>query len=142
MCMSRAIKSTCESSSFKLHSLPALRTRFQNLKKMGLTEGDGCERSALLLAKLNHQRMKAEFCDCVIRKGQGQIFPVHKCSLCERSFSQRGSLNRHVKSHLGVRPFPCPQCPMSFSRQYRVTEHMRVHQRSALGADCTKPSTV
>ncbi|CAL9701919.1 unnamed protein product [Knipowitschia caucasica] len=85
MCMSRAIKSTCESSSFKLHSLPALRTRFQNLKKMGLTEGDGCERSALLLAKLNHQRMKAEFCDCVIRKGQGQIFPVHKCIIAASS---------------------------------------------------------
>uniref|UniRef100_A0A8C2WKM3 C2H2-type domain-containing protein n=1 Tax=Cyclopterus lumpus TaxID=8103 RepID=A0A8C2WKM3_CYCLU len=51
------------------------------------------------------------------------------CSLCDRSFSQRGSLNRHVRSHLGVRPFSCPHCPMTFSRQYRVTEHMRVHQR-------------
>ncbi|XP_028258611.1 uncharacterized protein LOC114433971 [Parambassis ranga] len=62
--------------------------------------------------------------------------PVHhpfQCSLCDRSFSQRGSLNRHVRSHLGVRPFPCPRCPMTFSRQYRVTEHMRVHQRCALG---------
>uniref|UniRef100_A0A3B4TBV9 C2H2-type domain-containing protein n=1 Tax=Seriola dumerili TaxID=41447 RepID=A0A3B4TBV9_SERDU len=54
--------------------------------------------------------------------------PLHQpfqCSLCDRSFSQRGSLNRHVRSHLGVRPFPCPCCPMTFSRQYRVTEHMR-----------------
>ncbi|XP_074468381.1 uncharacterized protein LOC141753551 [Sebastes fasciatus] len=64
--------------------------------------------------------------------------PVHhpfQCSLCDRSFSQRGSLNRHVRSHLGVRPFPCPRCPMTFSRQYRVTEHMRVHQRCVLGSD-------
>ncbi|KAL7405617.1 hypothetical protein ABVT39_004252 [Epinephelus coioides] len=68
--------------------------------------------------------------------------PVHhpfQCSLCDRSFSQRGSLNRHVRSHLGVRPFPCPRCPMTFSRQYRVTEHMRVHQRCVLRSDFQKP---
>ncbi|XP_041846661.1 RB-associated KRAB zinc finger protein-like [Melanotaenia boesemani] len=69
--------------------------------------------------------------------------PTHQpfqCSLCDRSFSQRGSLNRHMRSHLGVRPFPCPCCPMTFSRQYRVTEHMRVHQRGALGNDFQKPT--
>ncbi|XP_054892758.1 hypermethylated in cancer 2 protein-like [Poeciliopsis prolifica] len=71
--------------------------------------------------------------------------PSHQpfqCSLCDRSFSQRGSLNRHVRSHLGVRPFPCPCCPMTFSRQYRVTEHMRVHQRSALGNGLQKSSVI
>lgn len=66
------------------------------------------------------------------------VHPFH-CSLCDRSFSQRGSLNRHVRSHLGVRPFPCPRCPMTFSRQYRVSEHMRVHQRCVLGSDFQKP---
>uniref|UniRef100_A0A3Q1EK05 C2H2-type domain-containing protein n=1 Tax=Acanthochromis polyacanthus TaxID=80966 RepID=A0A3Q1EK05_9TELE len=49
--------------------------------------------------------------------------PAHQpfqCSLCDRSFSQRGSLNRHVRSHLGVRPFPCPHCPMTFSRLFLI----------------------
>lgn len=69
--------------------------------------------------------------------------PLHhpfQCSMCDRSFSQRGSLNRHVRSHLGIRPFPCPRCPMTFSRQYRVTEHMRVHQRFVPEGDFQKPS--
>lgn len=69
--------------------------------------------------------------------------PLHhpfQCTMCERSFSQRGSLNRHVRSHLGIRPFSCPRCPMTFSRQYRVTEHMRVHQRFVPECDFPKPS--
>lgn len=55
-----------------------------------------------------------------------------QCSVpeCEKAFSKRGSLNRHMRSHLGIRPYSCPLCTMTFSRQYRVTEHMRVHQRS------------
>ncbi|KAK9542571.1 hypothetical protein VZT92_000421 [Zoarces viviparus] len=65
-----------------------------------------------------------------------------KCSLCDRSFSQRGSLNRHVRSHLGVRPFSCPRCPMTFSRQYRVTEHMRVHQRCVIRSDFQAASSI
>uniref|UniRef100_A0A667ZTM4 C2H2-type domain-containing protein n=1 Tax=Myripristis murdjan TaxID=586833 RepID=A0A667ZTM4_9TELE len=56
------------------------------------------------------------------------VHQPYQCTLCDRSFSQRGSLNRHMRSHLGVRPYSCPRCPMTFSRQYRVTEHMRVHQ--------------
>ncbi|KAG7271498.1 hypothetical protein CRUP_005119 [Coryphaenoides rupestris] len=65
---------------------------------------------------------------------------LYQCSLCERPFSQRGSLNRHVRSHLGVRPYLCPRCPMTFSRQYRVTEHMRVHERCVLREDHLKVS--
>ncbi|XP_023684891.1 uncharacterized protein [Paramormyrops kingsleyae] len=73
--------------------------------------------------------MGAGSSDEVLGNAVGPAQP-YWCGMCERAFSQRGSLNRHLRSHQGVRPYPCPRCPMTFSRQYRVQEHLRVHQRS------------
>ncbi|XP_058240113.1 hypermethylated in cancer 2 protein-like isoform X2 [Hemibagrus wyckioides] len=74
-----------------------------------------------------------------LKSGSHHLSKTHRfqCSVpdCQKAFSQRGSLNRHMRSHLGIRPYSCPLCTMTFSRQYRVTEHMRVHQRS-----CGDPS--
>ncbi|KAI3372006.1 hypothetical protein L3Q82_006877 [Scortum barcoo] len=39
----------------------------------------------------------------------------------------RGTMTRHMRSHLGLKPFACEECGMRFTRQYRLTEHMRVH---------------
>ncbi|KFP70100.1 Hypermethylated in cancer 1 protein, partial [Acanthisitta chloris] len=33
----------------------------------------------------------------------------------------------HMRSHLGLKPFACDACGMRFTRQYRLTEHMRIH---------------
>ncbi|KAI4820844.1 hypothetical protein KUCAC02_028811 [Chaenocephalus aceratus] len=41
--------------------------------------------------------------------------------------SARGTMTRHMRSHLGLKPFACEECGMRFTRQYRLTEHMRVH---------------
>uniref|UniRef100_A0A8C4W9J3 HIC ZBTB transcriptional repressor 1 n=1 Tax=Gopherus evgoodei TaxID=1825980 RepID=A0A8C4W9J3_9SAUR len=39
----------------------------------------------------------------------------------------RGTMTRHMRSHLGLKPFACDACGMRFTRQYRLTEHMRIH---------------
>lgn len=36
-------------------------------------------------------------------------------------------MTRHMRSHLGLKPFACDACGMRFTRQYRLTEHMRIH---------------
>ncbi|KAG5834072.1 hypothetical protein ANANG_G00257390 [Anguilla anguilla] len=55
--------------------------------------------------------------------GAGSEPRPFKCTM----FTQRGTMTRHMRSHLGLKPFACEECGMRFTRQYRLTEHMRVH---------------
>ncbi|XP_055081359.1 zinc finger and BTB domain-containing protein 8B [Periophthalmus magnuspinnatus] len=48
---------------------------------------------------------------------------LHKCPFCPYTSKQKGILKRHIRSHTGERPFPCPLCGKRFTRQ----EHLRNH---------------
>uniref|UniRef100_A0A8C6TQ66 Zinc finger and BTB domain containing 8B n=1 Tax=Neogobius melanostomus TaxID=47308 RepID=A0A8C6TQ66_9GOBI len=51
---------------------------------------------------------------------------LHKCPFCPYTSKQKGILKRHIRSHTGERPFPCPLCGKRFTRQ----EHLRSHAYS------------
>ncbi|XP_076005862.1 zinc finger and BTB domain-containing protein 8B isoform X2 [Genypterus blacodes] len=60
--------------------------------------------------------------------GDGLVVPVklHKCPFCPYTAKQKGIMKRHIRSHTGERPFPCPMCGKRFTRQ----EHLRSHALS------------
>ena len=51
----------------------------------------------------------------------------HVCDICNRAFTQRGSLKYHRMLHTGEKPFQCNVCDKSFRIRAPFDAHMDVH---------------
>ncbi|XP_068430833.1 zinc finger and BTB domain-containing protein 26-like [Clinocottus analis] len=49
------------------------------------------------------------------------------CLVCEKGFSQRIHLARHIRVHTGVKPFRCPLCHKTFSQKAMLQDHFNLH---------------
>ncbi|KAK9887302.1 hypothetical protein WA026_021610 [Henosepilachna vigintioctopunctata] len=53
--------------------------------------------------------------------------PDHSCTICEKSFSQKGNLMRHLRMHEGVKPFTCELCGHKFEQKANLKKHLDAH---------------
>nr|XP_006640626.2 PREDICTED: uncharacterized protein LOC102689637 [Lepisosteus oculatus] len=64
------------------------------------------------------------------RSLQGQWYPYNErliCIYCGKSFNQKGSLDRHMRLHMGITPFVCKFCGKKYTRKDQLEYHIRGH---------------
>lgn len=65
------------------------------------------------------------------------------CPICGRCSSRRDNLDRHIRSHLGDKPFKCPFCPFRAQLKYNMKTHVerRHPQQSIINPNITFEQT-
>ena len=49
---------------------------------------------------------------------------VNKCKFCNKRYSSKHNLKRHMKLHSGSKPFQCSYCKKSFAQKRTLTNHL------------------
>ncbi|KAJ8918317.1 hypothetical protein NQ315_008010 [Exocentrus adspersus] len=64
---------------------------------------------------------------------------LHYCSICSKGFKDKYSVNVHIRTHTGEKPFACSLCGKSFRQKAHLAKHYQTHiaQKNAAAAGTT-----
>ena len=56
---------------------------------------------------------------------------LHYCSICSKGFKDKYSVNVHIRTHTGEKPFSCPMCGKNFRQKAHLAKHQQTHSKSS-----------
>ncbi|KAF7284886.1 uncharacterized protein LOC143192714 [Rhynchophorus ferrugineus] len=61
---------------------------------------------------------------------------LHYCSICSKGFKDKYSVNVHIRTHTGEKPFACSLCGKTFRQKAHLAKHYQTHiaQKNAASA--------
>jgi uncharacterized C2H2 Zn-finger protein len=67
---------------------------------------------------------------------------LHYCNICSKGFKDKYSVNVHIRTHTGEKPFACTLCGKSFRQKAHLAKHYQTHaQKASLNTSPNHKST-
>ena len=67
---------------------------------------------------------------------------AYQCSICNKRFTQKSSLNVHMRLHRGEKSYECYICKKKFSHKTLLERHMALHSTGAAAVTALSGSPI